>query len=1389
MVHRAIVGASAPPPPPFSLPAPHPPPHSFQQHADHHPHHHLHHHQRPPSLSHVHQRRHPWDEAARSADSAAGVADNGGSVGNFPLLHHLNQLPPPIHSLSPNSGSSASWGPTAASLRSAHGSFHESESSTTYPRNSHDLPQQLLGSDGRLAAATPAPSPLPSLTYSPAHKLRRSSPAVGPTLENVLSPPRGYQPSSSKEAAIMHPPARGPHQGGFSQHQHQHAPHTVMLPSAYSHSMLPAGAGLPHVVHEQHHLGSYAHGQGHQHTHVPVVSVAAAHEAILRGSWDASQGQHLHQRAHSYDSAQQSYGDPTSMQMPQHASIPPPHPVSSSHQSLRSAEQAHRSGNGVFATSSAAHTAPSSMPNGSTSLDKKNAGAAATVTARVRSTAPGRLSLEEVRPYRSRKNRPCDFCRSRKSRCVVYNPEAPCYLCGLNGRACTFVSGTTKRRRAPKKQVPSAGDIGLRNTKRACKVKGKAKGKNKAAAGAGNWNASAATGAESAEDDGNDEEEGEEEEEEEEDDDEGEQQEEEDEEDEENPRPPKRTTSGFGIPTKGKASDKPSRWHIAARQRSVSASITTASLSSGSGRGSAHDRFHGLINEIIAGEEYADEVEDGPGDNLDDAAHSDSAAHHMEGTKSGPTPFVMGSSSSQDPILQQAVHSFRQSTAGQQDGLGAARGGNDPAVVGSLGNDVAGSSSKRDSTSGGAEANSAAAPAAAAVGARTLPHATKGEKSSSFETKKLASLSIDPLFPSNSKPPLLPLEVRRVTQDSSSRAVFFAFVENPYSRGDQGNSKAIGQDGYDKFKAAIKGRRKHLMELYATRDAAAFPILSHTQRRDYRCAIQDVNARANSTADAANDFGAGAGSGPCSSSLMTADEEPEPPLPTLLAHASLATASVYEPSIRSIGKEAWADDLHSLKEQFEHASLLTLQIALTDLCGRPSLNMGGNYKVLCQAYALAHMLGLHIDCSTWKFSKHERDLRIRVWWALYIHDKMSSLCWGKPSMIHANDFSTPLPHRRGSPCAQHIEDAELQAFGFNLNYEIRVGQHTPGDTFVSLTKLTIILDEILSEFHSARGYMQERDAFTVAKKVKTYMVEIEDWKAALPGTLRAVFEHVPTSDPDSANEELRAAWKVPGTKSLVLSYFGLLILLCRTSLDSVTGVDSFDPCRVMPVHRAALQAATMLTEFMESLDADDFLGFWVHYGSHHLSSCVSLLARLALGFSGMEEPELLRLSTQVFFRLMSVFAEALRLYSWDLANLGLSRCRVILPALQSRIPELADIPAHLRETLQTPARPESNSSFGPLDSSTTDDILTGYTLSSLTPLGEKTSTFNDGVSMEAPVAPPLPVTEGTQNPSFQQIDWRAMGLTENTHGWFPIGNFDGLGDIGVLYNDNCNTGF
>lgn len=51
-----------------------------------------------------------------------------------------------------------------------------------------------------------------------------------------------------------------------------------------------------------------------------------------------------------------------------------------------------------------------------------------------------------MRKYMSKRQRPCDFCRSRKTACRIEGC-LPCRLCALHGKQCTFVESTQPRRR------------------------------------------------------------------------------------------------------------------------------------------------------------------------------------------------------------------------------------------------------------------------------------------------------------------------------------------------------------------------------------------------------------------------------------------------------------------------------------------------------------------------------------------------------------------------------------------------------------------------------------------------------------------------------------------------------------------------------------------------------------------------------------------------------------------------------------------------------------------------------------------------------------------------------------------------------------------------------
>ena len=48
---------------------------------------------------------------------------------------------------------------------------------------------------------------------------------------------------------------------------------------------------------------------------------------------------------------------------------------------------------------------------------------------------------------RGRRERPCDACRKRKSKCVVTEAQKSCAACAVHGQACTYVEDPRPRKR------------------------------------------------------------------------------------------------------------------------------------------------------------------------------------------------------------------------------------------------------------------------------------------------------------------------------------------------------------------------------------------------------------------------------------------------------------------------------------------------------------------------------------------------------------------------------------------------------------------------------------------------------------------------------------------------------------------------------------------------------------------------------------------------------------------------------------------------------------------------------------------------------------------------------------------------------------------------------
>lgn len=57
------------------------------------------------------------------------------------------------------------------------------------------------------------------------------------------------------------------------------------------------------------------------------------------------------------------------------------------------------------------------------------------------------ISVDPPVKSRSRKDRPCDACRRRKSKCVMHEGQTSCQLCQFHKQDCTFVQSPQPRKR------------------------------------------------------------------------------------------------------------------------------------------------------------------------------------------------------------------------------------------------------------------------------------------------------------------------------------------------------------------------------------------------------------------------------------------------------------------------------------------------------------------------------------------------------------------------------------------------------------------------------------------------------------------------------------------------------------------------------------------------------------------------------------------------------------------------------------------------------------------------------------------------------------------------------------------------------------------------------
>lgn len=275
-------------------------------------------------------------------------------------------------------------------------------------------------------------------------------------------------------------------------------------------------------------------------------------------------------------------------------------------------------------------------------------------------------------------------------------------------------------------------------------------------------------------------------------------------------------------------------------------------------------------------------------------------------------------------------------------------------------------------------------------------------------------------------------------------------------------------------------------------------------------------------------------------------------------HATYITIGlIYEPTLRHLYHQAWSIIISSTEGRKPRARLSSVQAALIDLNARCGVNPAGNFILLGQTIAVAKLLGLHRDCSTWRIPQWEKDLRNRIWWALVQYDVASALSFGRTTLI-GSDWDGPLPTRT-------------------------TGDTKAYDAFVSLAELSVIQNDFLQVvIPTGPGWARARGPSFQARRSK--LAELAAIAADLDLWRRQLDERAFFDRPGDVS--------APGVRSLELMYFGTGVYVTRAAWAAVVEDSPGAGARIEKAQGACLQASIQLVEFVAGLSRNDLAGYW-----------------------------------------------------------------------------------------------------------------------------------------------------------------------------------------------------
>jgi hypothetical protein len=280
------------------------------------------------------------------------------------------------------------------------------------------------------------------------------------------------------------------------------------------------------------------------------------------------------------------------------------------------------------------------------------------------------------------------------------------------------------------------------------------------------------------------------------------------------------------------------------------------------------------------------------------------------------------------------------------------------------------------------------------------------------------------------------------------------------------------------------------------------------------------------------------------------------------------------PSVSQLFRISWlavSNELHTPKLSTIQARLLMLQRHATEWYVADS---PFKWTLTSIVVGAAQNLGLNRDPGGWtSLPLWERALRKRLWWALYVMEKWTSLWHGMPTHLHESDCDVDL---------LTAEDFEIEPS--DTRETSGLNSH-----FYHLTTLTIILSDIVSTYYTVQGVKTTANNFQLSLDLaKAARAKLKDWQDHLPPHLR------------NRGKLSSNVAQLDGNASLHLAYIVTQMTLFRALLRSISNwslLSSNSSSQIelkgaQAVITGAITCIRELVEFIESLTGTEWDAFW-----------------------------------------------------------------------------------------------------------------------------------------------------------------------------------------------------